>query len=451
MRNEVRKKNVTMKNLLSFLLPILFVCSIHAQGLEIYGLQTDQPFDPNNPTASSVQLALLNLNSGNFMPLTTLANSQSIAYGSKSYDHGNRRFIFWGIDDFNVRQFYTVPVDTGGTPVVSQMQNNVLFGTGTPIQLEYDLQADTTYGIMYSSSLSKNFFSTIDLQSGIIDTVKELPGVEGIVNLTSTYNSNHHRYIFQGIDNANRRLYTVDPLTGNILDQPILNQEYAFVGLEYDLNTDQLFGLYTEDDTSVAIDPMSQQPYRKSYLVEIDTLTGTHTLVSSTPLIEGYQSGFLLGSNDFDQLSRTFVFVGTTDTTGLQIYLVNAATGNITATIPYSNNVQFLQVDNQAFARQAYGEADSSGGTDAIEVREDITVSIYPNPATEEISIEVGERTHVIQLSLTSMEGKVLWKRELGMLENKLTIQLDDLPAGLYGLTARSDKGLHWVRKIVKQ
>ena len=457
-----------MKKIFPFLLICIFFTAGYSQGLEIFGLKNDIPFNPANPTAQSIQLARLDPFTGNWNVVTTIPNSNTIAYGSKSYDHGQRRFIYWGADDSNTTNFYTISVDSG-TVTHASMQPSPINNSGAPQQMEYDLQADTTYGMMYDFAQNLQYFITVSLLNGTIDTVAGLPGVQGTVNLASTFNSNHHRYIFQGYSgmgqNTALKLFTIDALTGNIVHQPQLNTgTQALIGLEYDLNTDQLFSLHTEIDYS---NPAPGNPsifYQSVYFVEIDTATGVITKVNANPILEGYDTAFLVGANDFDQQTSTYLFVGKDENSGgFRIFLIDAATGTVSFDIPFTEQVQFLQCDNQAFAQKAYGgndtinptvnsgpqifsgvhSGDISQTTDTTSTKitelSEKEYSIYPNPASTMIHV----RTNVglSHISIFSQKGDRVHIQSVNYPFGEIKIEVDHLPTGMYTVVLHTIDG----------
>lgn len=86
---------------------------------------------------------------------------------------------------------------------------------------------------------------------------------------------------------------------------------------------------------------------------------------------------------------------------------------------------------------------------EAIDVFANMKVSIYPNPTKDMvfISAESVEVEHVLQIRLTNAAGTVLQQKEYkGILES---IDLSDLPVGVYLLQLTLDKEVH-VWKLIK-
>ena len=59
-------------------------------------------------------------------------------------------------------------------------------------------------------------------------------------------------------------------------------------------------------------------------------------------------------------------------------------------------------------------------------------VSIYPNPATDVITVNLGEREDVAMVKIVSEEGKVVWSEHKDESEFKLNLEL--YPKGVYYL-----------------
>lgn len=62
--------------------------------------------------------------------------------------------------------------------------------------------------------------------------------------------------------------------------------------------------------------------------------------------------------------------------------------------------------------------------------QEENKVSIYPNPATSEISIKIGEREDVALIKIISQNGTVVWSEYKDETEFKLS--LEHFPEGTY-------------------
>lgn len=62
--------------------------------------------------------------------------------------------------------------------------------------------------------------------------------------------------------------------------------------------------------------------------------------------------------------------------------------------------------------------------------QQDNQVNIYPNPATDEININIGEREDVATVKIISQSGKVVWSQFKE--ESKFKLNLEHYPEGVY-------------------
>ena len=64
----------------------------------------------------------------------------------------------------------------------------------------------------------------IDLTTGLVSSISTLPGVEAVAIGNSTFDSNSGKYIFIGYEANQYKLYTIDALTGVIINSPTIWQ-----------------------------------------------------------------------------------------------------------------------------------------------------------------------------------------------------------------------------------
>ena len=110
-------------------------------------------------------------------------------------------------------------------------------------------------------------------------------------------------------------------------------------------------------------------------------ISGSATIIDSqSTVIGGYLTGYNLGGLCFDQQSQTYI-VNVQNETANYLKLVNVSNAAIIASTPISNDNYFyeLQVDNMAFAEDAYNL--SSSHLDNESTLRNIT--IYPNPSSD--------------------------------------------------------------------
>ncbi|MEM7657871.1 MAG: T9SS type A sorting domain-containing protein [Bacteroidota bacterium] len=410
----------------------------YGQSTQIYGLQNSNPGNPQN---SPLSLVAMNPATGQVSPMFTISNSNAVALGSSTYDHGQKRFIYWGLDTGNQSLYYSVGTQDSTTI------STPFSGTGFPIELQYDLQHDTLYGLSFDQSTSTQYLASIDLNSGTMQNVSSIPGVQLVVVGNSSFNSNTGRYTFHGGVSGDFRQYVLDAHTGQVVHSPSLSNSGYLRGLSYDLNTNQLFSLLAVYDSSM-IDPQYNLPYQRVYLAEIDTLTAAVTIVDSTAVLEGYQTGIIAGSIDFDQANRRMVFLGQDETTDFRLIMVDAATGLVNTDVPISSYVLEMEVDNQSFAREAY-QGPASFINSQLSV---LPLQVFPNPANELLQVEIGTASSSLQeVQLLDVQGRILRNIQLDRPRHSLEISLNNLASGFYLVRARDQEGHSYQSRFVKE
>lgn len=350
---------------------------------------------------------------------TTLFSTNSltaVAAGATAYDQQNQRFICWGFDNNFNQKLYVADIDSG--TVVSQP-----IISASPIEMEYDLQKQKTYGLWYANNIEH--FGTVDLNNGQVTTIATLPGVEAVAIGHSTFDSNLGRYIFLGIENGVKKLITLNAATGSVIHSaPITTSIGAF---EYDVTANKLFGIYNEMDSSNQ-NPIFQTYYNYVKFVEIDLATANHTVVDSTPINQGYLTGYAVGGLAFDQATQTYI-MHAADDTSFRLIMVNTVSGQLISSIPFTDVFE-IQVDNISFARTFYNLTNTKAIVNAIEGK------IFPNPATHYLNIEVeGEIQH---LTIFDLKGRMIQKIQ----NNFSTINISQLQNGMYILQATTNDGI---------
>lgn len=430
-----------MKKLSLFLCLILTLTSGFSQGLNLFGLRNTMPNDPANP-ANSFELVVMDPLTTSVIPILTIPNSNAAAYSSKAFDHSRQHFLFWGFDDFSQKVFYTVATDSSSissVPIVS----NPIFGTNSPKQMEYDLQADTTYALMWDNTAQKEYFVTVSMQNGTIDTVAYLPGVGGTVNLSSAFNSNHHRYIFQGFDANNTvKLYYLDAINGDMLYSPTLSK--TLLSLAYDNNSNKLYGMYSQID-STQYDPMAQRYYHTLHWGEVDSVTGVVSPLSATPILGGFNMGFRAGSDDYDQLSSTFVCVANDDNFDSRLLLIDGVTGQVVSDTTLNEDIKFIQCDNHVFATRMYDP------TSSIDPSTTVDLLIYPNPVSDILKVEFQEEMPAMTVRLIDLTGRTMVEQNVSKGDSELEIPMRGLAEGRYWLVGTHEAKLQFMQQVVKR
>jgi len=76
--------------------------------------------------------------------------------------------------------------------------------------------------------------------------------------------------------------------------------------------------------------------------------------------------------------------------------------------------------------------------------------TVYPNPVRSVLSIKLPlELEQNSSLQLSSLSGNILWHKKLDGMANMISLNVDDLPSGIYLIEVRSSTGISVVKKIV--
>lgn len=77
----------------------------------------------------------------------------------------------------------------------------------------------------------------------------------------------------------------------------------------------------------------------------------------------------------------------------------------------------------------------------------EFTFSIYPNPATTNLTIE--SRTPLAQVWVSDVAGRVVWQETLRSAQSDRNIDVSALPSGIYLVAAITEDGRRSVQKVV--
>jgi hypothetical protein len=353
----------------------------------------------------------------------TLAEVSAVVLGSSTFDHTNRRFLFWGKDTSNANKLFNVDAPNGSL-------NSIASIADIPIEFQYDLQQAKLYGLKWDASTSTEYFVTIDIATGQDTIIASIPGVKAIVAAASTFNSNNGTYIFIGLNQNNeQRLYQINASNGSVKASPLLSDRV--IELEYDLTDNKLYGLYRESNQ------------RALQLVEVDTQNASIQLVDSFPTISQRFDGVALGTSVYDQSTGTYIFrgvVGGNDS----LFIYETQTGRI-VTSELTENVIEIECDNTTFASRTYNPQTSLEGEMVSRVK------LYPNPAQGEVRV-AGYREAIGALSrayLIGMDARQ-WQLPFGEEAQSLSLSLAGIPPGHYVLMLQGEKG-SLRKKLIKK
>ena len=87
----------------------------------------------------------------------------------------------------------------------------------------------------------------------------------------------------------------------------------------------------------------------------------------------------------------------------------------------------------------------------ATNIADDAALSVYPNPAGDLLHIELSV-AEIANVALYDLQGRVVETRHGTSLQGETaTVNLQNVPAGVYLLRVRDAEGKKYMRKIVKK
>lgn len=426
-------KSLRIWTLLSLLLPLM----TWAQGLQLYGLQHVLP---NSPLTSDFELVAIDPLSAQGTPLYTIPNTRGVESASSVFNPSASRYLFWGTNDNDEARFYSAATDT-------PLWEDTIVQEDRPLELQYDLQAERTYGLLQGENNAGLTFIEVDEATGHYTPIASLSGVLFVEMGTSTFDANHHRYFFIGIDANNyaKRLYSLDARSGQVLtaSDPLSASRHIRT-LHYDLNTDQLLALYAAPDPSRPQNPAGFA-YYSTYLAEVDSLSGSVAVISNSALFGGYQASVILGSSDFDQLSRIVVAAVVNETGVKRLLLVQANDGSLIIDQPFPQDIYELKCDNRSYAEQAYTGSTSRAALPVVTFRS------YPNPATDQVTVELPGDQAGATLRLIDGQGRLVQQRTLRPMQQTERLDLRTLPMGVYLLQVQVPGQKPTTQRLIKR
>jgi hypothetical protein len=424
--------------LVCILLSVFYPAALLAQGLQLYGLQYVLP---QSPLSSDFELVKINPLTAQGTALYTIPQTKGVESASSVFNPSTRRYQFWGTNDDGDARFYSAATDT-------PLWQDTMAGAERPIEVQYDLQAGETYGLLPDETGEGIAFVSVNPQTGAYTLISLLPSIRFIEVGTSTFDANHHRYFFLGIDASNfaKRLYSLDARTGAILQaSDPLSASRHIRTLQYDLNSDKLLALYATPDGSRPNDPVTGLPYYSTYLAEVDSVNGGVSLISTSPVLSGYQAIVIQGSSDFDQLSRILVAAVVNETGIRRMLLIQGSDGSLILDKPFPQNIYELKCDNESYAEQAYQ------GTTSLPAVAQLSVRCYPNPATDWVQIERAAPATAGTLRLLDAQGRIRQELPLAPGQQTLRCSLQALPAGVYLLYVQQEGHQPTTQRLVKR
>lgn len=129
-----------------------------------------------------------------------------------------------------------------------------------------------------------------------------------------------------------------------------------------------------------------------------------------------------------------------------QVYIANPVPGQTyNLTVSHKGNL----VNNQQYFALVISGVDSSDmKTNDFDLNSQI--SVYPNPVTEKLNIHSTEQLKNVHIKIFNEMGAVVYDKKSDNFNKQTSIDLNSVPAGVYMVFIKSDKGVS-TKKIIKK
>lgn len=356
----------------------------------------------------------------NYTRLDSIPGVYYVQDGS-AYDENNKRFFFQGTDINQTlpNVLYVMDANTGN--VITQNPLGVNLGPGYRIAcMQYDKSVDTLYCLAFTGTSFS--FGWIDPLTGFVTIRSSLPMITGYAIGISAIDIHHHYLFTECVTSNGIELFAIHTLTGTVAYQ---NPVSTIAYLEYDNTNDHLYGIGAPGQ-----------------LDSIDYTTGTLYPIGSVTQLGLYQTGI----SAINEITQEFIFTALCSSNATDsLFVLNMQTGAIinrfdynyaNAANPALENIVFYRMDQQTQILYAlnWGIDTTQVNPDNVSEIENPAISIYPNPATDQITI-AGANDYQY-LNIYDARGKLIFV--LQTLQRN-TFNIDFLAAGQYTVELVSD------------
>lgn len=388
-----------MKKILLFSFFLFSISFSSAQSGRPYAIWEDQ-------TLSVYKYVRLDAATGVKTEVATVPGILGFVVGDRTaYDVVNNYYHFSALSGSGLYLLYTLNGTTGAVihnPVISY----ILYG------LEYNCADGMLYGLRNNSGIYD--VVRIDPVTAAATSVAFVGGLSGYVSGSATLDPTLGYYTFKSVLSSTHTLRTYNINTGAM----VANVPFPdnVVGQRFSCLNNAIYGLW--EDAGV---------YK---LERISPISGTHTTIGT---LTGVDPGHVMESTSVDP-SGYYTFRGF-DTSGFyRLFTVDLFTASITAGALTTDNAVGFEEPNCC-----------SLPTSVNESKEE-TLSIYPIPANDELSIEFSSGTE--RMEIFSIEGKKIVEKNI-LNESQIKLDLSEWPAGVYLLRMYSNTEISQKRFVV--
>lgn len=299
-------------------------------------------------------------------------------------------------------------------------------------------EIDMSIGKIYNlTSDSIGYFNVneYDINTGtdsVIGTINE-PGIIGIITEATCFDSNNGILYYIGYDTLpSTCIYSI----------PVRNTDFSFtktslltnatisnfMGVNYDNVNNRIYALSSVFD--------STGTFLNFNVVEINAVSGEISLRAEIP---DYPY-FVAGSSSFDQNSGSLLWVGVDTNYNQKMIVFNTNTNTYDA-IYVPGNVSEIVCDNFDFAQNAYPLT-------TIQEKNSNSFSIFPNPASHTISLQIDDMEDSGIVKIYTMNG-ILCQSDRITPVNK-SVNIESLKSGMYLITVQNSSEIFTKRFIIQ-
>lgn len=328
-------------------------------------------------------------------------------FASSAFDSYNSNYYLTGISgdnsglySFNTR---TNQENLGSASLYSNISE---FDMSTGIMYNLKMMADDSISV-FAYNINTN-------QDSLLGVIYE-PGVNGIVVDAIGFDANNGILYYVG--------FTGDPALC-LYAIPVRESQFSFTktnlvtnapynniqSVNFDNVNERIFARNATFDTTGT--------YISSFIVEINKTTGD--IINLAELVEFPY--FVGGSSSFDQNTGTLMLVGIDTSNMLKMIAFNSSDNTyVSGFVP--GNISEIVCDNSEFVQNNYILT-------GVKAETAISFDVYPNPATELLTIDY-PTTEKLNIQLISSDGKRVLSQDFASGE-RLVMNVADLLPGLY-------------------
>jgi hypothetical protein len=344
-------------------------------------------------------------------------------FATSAFDAFNSKYYITGISGDSAGLYaYNTTTDTEELTVGS-LYSNIS---------EFDMSTGKMYNLIMETEeyISIYEFDILTNTDSLIGIIYE-PGATGIVADAIGFDSNNGIIYYVGFTNDPALCLYAIPVRDTVFSytKTILSTTDAFNNItcvNYD-NVNEV--IYALNDTYDSLFNFTGR-----YIIEIDKITGD--VIERGELVEfPYYVG---GSSSFDQISGTFLLAAIDTVGNLKMVAFDTYTDTyVSGFIP--SLVSEIVCDNSSFSKLAYG-------TTAIQDNTVANINIYPNPASDILSIE-HDLSGPLRVQITTTSGQLVYSQQFPT-STRIDINIASFAPGVYLLEILSREG-SLTKKIV--